>query len=329
MRHFATIIALLLTTTVVGTVGIHYTAEKPWFEAAYLALITLTTLGSRDVPAPGDTDAMVFIMAYLVSGLGIFSYGAFQLGQYIVNAQLRGAWEQRRMQKNIAALEDHFIVCGQGRMGRSICEHLQSRNRPFVVLDSDGERLEKVARLEGWPYIVGDATDDETLRAAGIDRARALAAALPSDADNLFVVMSARLLSQDVNIVARASDENSIIKLERAGATRVISPIHSAGVKMARFLLSPRVEEFLEITDERGGNLELVEIKVTDDSPYAGQKIIDTDLRSRGMLVVGMRKAAGTIVMAPGAHAEIEMGDSLFVFGTTHVLHAVTEAANS
>lgn len=325
MRQLATIVGLLLGTTIVGTVGIHLTAEKSWFESAYLAVITLTTLGSRDVPEPGDVDAMLFIMAYLVCGLGIFSYGAFQLGQYIVNAQLRGAWEQRRMQKNIAALKDHFIVCGQGRMGRSICEQLQARRRPFVVVEREAARLEQVARIEGWAYVPGDATDDEVLKAAGIDRAAALATALPSDADNLFVVMSARLLAPHINIVARASDENSIIKLQRAGASRVISPIHSAGVKMARFMLSPRVEEFLEITDERGGDMELVEIKVTDDSPYAGQKISDTDLRSRGMLVVGLRRANGTPVMAPGAGTRIEPGDCLFVFGNTQAVDTVVD----
>lgn len=325
MRQLATIVALLLGVTGIGTVGIHFTADRPWLESAYLAVITLTTLGSRDIPAPGDVDAMLFVMAYLVCGLGIFSYGAFQLGQYIVNAQLRGAWEQRRMQKHIGALRDHFIVCGQGRMGRSICEQLQARSRPFVVVERDASRLEQGARIEGWSYVAGDATDDEVLRAAGIDRAAALATALPTDADNLFVVMSARLLAPQINIVARASDENSIVKLQRAGASRVISPIHSAGVKMARFMLSPRVEEFLEITDERGGNMELVEIKVTPDSPYASQKIANTDLRSRGMLVVGLIRGNGTPIMAPAANTDIEIGDSLFVFGNTQAVDTVVE----
>jgi voltage-gated potassium channel len=325
LRKLATIIGLLVLILCVGTVGIHYTAEKPWLEAAYLAVITLTTVGSRDVPPPGDTAAMLFIMAYLICGLGIFSYAATQLGQSILRAQLREAWEQRRMQKSIAALKHHFIVCGQGRMGRSIGEHLQTRGRPFVVIDNDLARLEQVAKTRGWFWLHGDATSDETLRAAGIDRAEALATALPSDADNLFVTMSARLLNPQVSIVARASDEGAIVKLQRAGATRVISPIHSAGVKMARFMLSPRVEEFLEITDEHGADLELVEINVPADSPYAGQRISETDLRTKGMIVVGLRKPSGSAIMAPAPGTKIEAGDSLFVFGTTPQVDRVVE----
>lgn len=325
LQNLLAIVALLLLIMVIGTVGIHFTADKPWFESAYLAIITLTTLGSRDVPDPHDTGAMLFIMAYLLSGLGIFSYGAFQLGQYIVNAQVRGVWEQRRMRNAISKLERHFIVCGQGRMGRSIGEYLHARGRPFVVIDCDLPKLEQLAQPQGWFYLHGDATDDDTLRSAGIERAESLATALPSDADNLYVTMSARLLAPKISIVARASDEGAIVKLQRAGATRVISPIHSAGVKMARFMLSPRVEEFLEVTDEHGADLELVEISVDSASPYAGQRLNETDLRSRGMIVVGIRRPNGAAIMAPAASTKIEAGDSLFVFGSTPLVNRVVE----
>jgi voltage-gated potassium channel len=182
-----------------------------------------------------------------------------------------------------------------------------------------------MARDHGWLYIHGDATDDAVLRAAGIERAESLATALPTDADNLYVTMSARLLAPQISIVARASEEGAIVKLQRAGATRVISPIHNAGVKMARFMLSPRVEEFLEITDEHGSNLELVEISVAADSPYAGQRIIDTDLRSRGMIVVGLRRPDGAALMAPDPHTRVEPGSSLFVFGSTPLVTRVVE----
>ncbi|MFV0446806.1 MAG: potassium channel family protein [Planctomycetaceae bacterium] len=328
LRRLLTIAGLLLLTTAIGTLGIHFTADHPWFDSAYLAVITLTTLGSQNVPAPGDVDAMLFIMVYLVCGLGIFSYGAFQLGQMIVNAQLRGVWEQRRMQKSIAGLEHHFIVCGQGRMGRSIGEHLQARGKSFVVIDSELSRLEQMAQSEGWLYLHGDATDDGILKVAGIERAESLATALPTDADNLYVTMSARLLAPKLSIVARASDDAAIVKLQRAGATRVISPIHSAGIKMARYMLSPRVEEFLEITDEHGNDLELVEISVAQDSTYAGQRLMETDLRARGMIVVGIRRSNGTTIMAPDANTRISPGDSLFVFGNTPQVDRVVEQSD-
>lgn len=325
MRRLATILGLLLALTAVGAVGIHGTTGRPWLESAYLAVITLTTLGSRDVPEQGETGAMLFIMAYLLGGLGIVSYGAFQLGQNIVNAQFRGVWEQRRMHKAIAALSEHYVVCGQGRMGRAICEFLAQRRRPFVVIERDKERLDHVARPRGWLYVEGDATSDEVLRAAGIERAAALATALPTDADNVYVVMSAHLLAPQLYIVARASDDSAVVKLQRAGATRIISPIRAAGVKMARFMLTPNIEDFLDITDEHGSDLELVELEVSPESPYVGKMLAETDLRSRNLLVVGLRRRAGTSIMAPAPTTRVEAGDALFVFGRRETVNAIVE----
>lgn len=325
MKQLLTIAGMLLATTVVGTVGIHITAEKTWLESAYLAVITLTTLGSRDVPADGDMDAMLFVMAYLICGLGIFSYGAFQLGQSIVNAQLRGAWELRRMQRTIAKLDGHYIVCGLGRMGRAICEHLQSRQTPFVVIDRDETLLKRASESHGWLFVPGDATADRILVAAGIERATALATALSSDADNLFVVLSAHLLAPKLNIIARASDEGASVKMQRAGATRVISPIQSAGVKMARLMLSPRIEEFLEVADPLGGELELVEIQVHERGPYAGHRISETDLRTRGLLVAGIRRSAGDMQIAPPHETTMQTGDVLFVFGRKSAIGAILD----
>ena len=329
MRQLVIILGLLLLTALVGMIGIHYTTDRPWFESLYLAVITLTTVGSENVPPPGNRLAMLFVMIYLACGLGIFSYGAFQLGQFLVNAHLRGAWEQRRMHSSIAHLSAHFVVCGQGRMGQSICEQLQDRGKPFVVIERDAARLEQVAHKRGWLFIVGDATNDEVLRSAGVERAAALATSLATDADNLYVTMSAHMLAPRLNIIARASDDAAILKLQRAGATRVISPIHSAGVRMARMMLNPQVEEFLEIADDRGAGLELVEIEVGPESTYVNQRLADTDLRTRGCMVVGMRRLGGKSIAAPSAQTRIEAGDSLFVFGPAAVVNAVVDRSSS
>lgn len=321
MKRLIVIVAMLASLTCIGTMGFHFTTDKSWLESAYMAVITLTTVGSRD---GGQTPAaMVFTMFFIVGGLSIFTYSAFQLGQFVVNAEIRRMLERRRMEREIRKLEDHYIVCGMGRMGTTICEFLTQRRKPFVVIDTDNEHVEQVCLESGWHAISGDATDDAVLKTAGIERARGLATVLPTDADNVYVVLTARMFSAKLQIVARASEPKAIGKLERAGATRVISPFSSGAVKMARFMLSPSVEDFLEITDSGGSELELADIQIDSDSPYVGRKLMDTDLRDKGVMIIGIRRANGERLLPPTGTAVIEAGDSLFAFGSSEAVNAM------
>jgi voltage-gated potassium channel len=224
--------------------------------------------------------------------------------------------ERRRMQKSIEKLQDHYIVCGHGRMGSTICRYLDDRGRPFIVVDVDEALLTAQCEPRGWLYVVGDATDDEVLLRAGIDRAKALAAVLPTDADNVYVVLSARMLASDLQIIARAGDEKAALKMQRAGATRIVSPFSTGAVKMARFMLSPNIEDFLEIADARGNELELADVQIGEDSPLVGMTLSETDLRARGVMVIGIRRANGERLMPPPGSARIEAGDCLFAFGS-------------
>ncbi|MBT5018402.1 potassium channel protein [Planctomicrobium sp.] len=323
MRKFILITVLLLGITLFGTVGIHTLTDSNWLESAYLAIITLTTVGSRDVP---DTQAgMIFVMVYLVSGVGVFTYSVFQLGQLIVNADIRLMLEKRRMDRELSGLKNHYIVCGLGRMGILICEYLTNRKQPFVVIDHNEELLISLCKDRQWFGVHGDATDDEVLTKAGIDRAQSLATVLPTDADNVYVVLSARLLSSSLQIVARAGEASAIQKLQRAGATRVISPFSSGAMKMARFMLNPSIEDFLEITDESGSDLELAEIQIQTDSQYIGKPLAKTDLREQGIMVIGIRRTSGKHIIAPEGTAIIEPGDSLFAFGNANSVNALAE----
>jgi voltage-gated potassium channel len=254
-------------------------------------------------------------------GIGIFTYCVSQLGQLLVNMQLRGYWERRAMDHAIRTLKDHYVVCGFGRMGTTICHYLHSRRKPFVVIDTDGDRVAPICRENGWLHLVGDATDDEVLLMAGILEARALTTVLPTDADNVYVVLSARLLNERLQIVARATDEKAVDKLERAGATRVVSPFSSGAMKMARFMLNPSVEDFFEITDDHGSQLELADIQISANSPCVGKRLMDTDLRERGVMVVGIRRANGERLMPPPGTSVIEPGDCLFAFGSSQAVN--------
>jgi len=325
MRRILTMIALLLSITLVGTLGFRLIEGARWIDCLYMTVITLATVGFEHTIEPSDA-GKVFIILLLVFGLGTFTYSALLIGQWIVNVEVRSLWERRRMEKTISHLRNHYIVCGCGRMGATICAYLSKRNEPFVVIDHDEEVLRTICTQTGWLWLVGDATDDEVLTRAGISRARSLASVLPTDADNLYVTLSARLLGPDLQIVARASDEAAVDKLQRAGATRVVSPFSSGAVRMARFMLHPSIEDFLEITDHHGSDLELADIQILAESPYVGSRLLDTDLRERGLMVIGIRRTSGESLMPPSGTAVIQEGDSLFVFGRAEAVNTLIAA---
>ena len=172
MRTMLTTVGPLMALTLFGTLGFRITTDSSWLESVYLAVVTLTTVGSRD--AATNTPSTVFVIVYLVTGLGIFTFSAFEFGSWVVSAEFHKVLERRRMQNRIGSLENHSIVCGQGRMGLAICEYLAERGRSIVVIDHDEDRISHVCQEHGWPYIIGDATDDDVLKSAGIDRAPAM-----------------------------------------------------------------------------------------------------------------------------------------------------------
>ena len=307
---------LLTSVLAVGVVGLRWVTGADWFDCLYLAVITLTTVGYGEVIELG-TPGRMFLIVYLIMSFGVFTYSAFQIGHWLMNAEFQRLLEKRRMERALRELNDHYIVCGQGRMGTTICRHLEQHGKKFVVVDSAEERLRATAAPQGWLFIVGDATDDGVLKHAGIERAKSLAAVLPTDADNIYVVLSARLLSSKLEIIARASSDKAVSKMERAGADRVVSPYSTGAVKMAKFMLNPNVEDFLEVADHKGNNFELADIEISADSPYVGQTLAQTKLRESGVIVVGIRRANGERLLPPAATDVIRAGDCLFAFGSS------------
>ncbi len=318
MRRLLFSLSLLLSFTVIGMVGFRIAEGWDWLQCLYESVIIMTTVGlSATKQAELRDVTKAFIIVYLILGIGVFIYCASQLGQYLVNLQLSGLLERRKMDRMIERMSGHYVICGFGRMGKEICRYLESRRKPFVIIDHDVTQLETECRERNWPYLSGDATDDAMLVKAGIHRAKSLATVLPTDADNVYVVLTARLLNDKLQIIARASDEKAIDKLQRAGASRVVSPFTSGAVKIARFMLNPSIEDFLEVTDDRGSQLELADVMISANSPYVGKQLIETDLRERGIMVIGIRRANGERLMPPPGSAEIRVGDSLFAFGSS------------
>lgn len=299
-----------------------------FFDSLYMAVITLTTVGYHEVHELSSA-GRVLVMVYLVVGLGVFLYSVSQIGESLLRVQIGDLLGRKRMSSTIQALERHVVVCGFGRMGRSLCRQLASDDQhEFVVIDRDADAI-AMARDCGYHALVGDATDDDLLRDAGIERASGLAVVLPSDADNLFVVMSARLLRPDVQIIARATSEPTAAKLSRAGADRVVSLYETGATKMVQLLTNAQLVDFMQILTRRGSRLEVAEFTVPDDAPYCGKLLCETGLRSLGILVVGHQKPGGEVVIPPSSEARIEAGDSLITFGDANVVERLVAGETS
>lgn len=319
MRDSKWVFVTLGVLLAIGTVGFRVFAggDGGWVYAFYLTVISLTTVG-YGIDAELDASGQLFVSLYLLCGLGLFTYAVRQAGEAIVVSRLLRPSGRRSMRKAIEHLEDHFIICGGGRMGTAIAEQLAARGRPFVIVEADPDVVDAFCDESKWLGLVGDATDDEVLTKAGLHRAKGLTTTLPTDADNVYVVLSARMLCPDVPIVARATDAGAGEKLKRAGATRIVSPVASGATRMARLLTNPGVDSLLEIAHANGTDIELTEHEVGDACPELIDKRLDeTGLRKKGTMVLAIIRADGAPQIPPEGSAILRRGDVLVSLSAT------------
>lgn len=313
----ATARALLVVFVLVigGTLG--YVAVERWsfFDSLYMAVITLTSVGYGEVH-PLTTQGRVFTMGLLLTGVFSLFFAATAAIRSIVDGELTGQLVRDRMEKKLQSLTDHIIICGYGRMGRLVAHEFTQQAIPFVVIERD-DHLFADFKADHGVALAGDATHDETLRRAGIDRAKTLVTLAASDADNLFITMSARLMSDRVFIVARAEDEGAEKKLMKAGASRVISPYMIGGQRVAQAVLRPSVVDFIELaTRSDYMALQIDETAVSKGSILCGQPLRDTGLRQDlGLIVVAIKRPDGRMIFNPAPEAEIIEGDILITLG--------------
>jgi voltage-gated potassium channel len=280
-----------------------------WY-AFQWALDTVATVGT--IPPPRDVGGQVVKVALIVLGVGTLLYALVTVTEFFVAGHLGEVLAHRRMQKMIDSLSDHYIICGFGRVGRQVARDLRAAQAKYVVVDSSPENRE-LATAVGVRFIEGDAAEDEVQRQAGIERARALLACADSDAENIFITLTARELRSDIAIVARAAVEDSEKKLKRAGADRVISPYKSSGTEMARLALHPQITGVVEVDAE----YRMEEIEVSAGCDGVNQTI--GDIRG-GSFIVGLRRADGTFQPQPPADAVLCPGDVVMALGTPRTL---------
>ena len=315
LRQIALLLSALVAALAAGTVAFREVLHESWFQAFYRTVITLTLTGLDSVPS-GD-GARIVSLVLVAAGLTLIGYVGAVIVEAIAGGVVTGALAERRKERTIEQLHDHVIICGYGRVGRRVADECRAAGVSFLVLDFHEDAV-AAAREDGVLMVEGDATHDENLRRAGLERARGLVAASDSDADNLYVVLSARSARPDLTIVARASGADAERKLVLAGADRVVLPYTTAGHMMANLVLKPQVTAFLDVvTTSTGPDLELAEIAVQKTSPAAGRTIRDLRIRHEtGALVVSLRKADGSFDTTPEPDTPIEVGDVLIGVGS-------------
>lgn len=308
---------------VAGTLG-YVALGFPVLDALYQTVTTVSTVGFREVK-PLTGIGQLFTIALILVGVGTVLYTLGVLIEALIEGELLDLFERRRMERKVDHMRDHVIVCGWGRVGKAIARYVGAAAGEVVIVERNEERLEGT----NVPFVMGDATDDAVLQAAGIHRARALVAALDTDADNLYVTLSAKTLNPGIFVVSRARAAASEEKILRGGADRVVNPQDIGGARMAAFVLQPHVTEFLDVVmHNRALEFRLEQVDVPPGSPLAGRTLREAHIRDKtGALVLAMRHSDGTFTTNPTPETQIVGGEVLIAIGTQAQLDALLEAA--
>ena len=327
VRKILIIAATFILLVLVGTFGYMFFENTGFWMGMYLTIITVFTVGYGDI-VPIHPSGRIFTVLLVISSVSFVFYTFTKITETMIEGELRGLYKRRRMNKEIARLRDHYIVCGFGRIGKEICKILKEHQRPFLVIEKDEEEIGALEEM-GYLRLQGDGAADEILQAAGIDRAKGLVSVVASDADNLFITLTARGLNPNLYIMARSSGGHGVqTKLKRAGATKVISPYSIGARRMAHLIVRPTVADFIDLT-MRAGELDLMmeELLVSPTSHLNGKNLIESEIRKKyDVIVVAIKRQDGTMLFNPKPDSIILSGDILIVLGATdHILGLAKE----
>jgi len=326
LRNLRLIGIALATLTLIGMAGFHFIEGWPWFDGFYMVVTTFTTIGYQETH-PLSHAGRVFNLALILAGVSLVFLGIGSLTQALLEFELRDFFGRRKMERGIDRLNEHYIICGAGRVGRSAARELARRPAPFVIIEQNETKAARFSAGE-WLILVGDATQEQTLRQAHIERARGLVAATTTDATNLYIVLTARGLNPRLKIIARASEDDAEKHLLTAGADSVVSPYHFAGQRIAQSFLRPHVVSFLDTaTTHLGIDLEIGEIQVHQGSIFSGKTIETSRIRQdRGVIILAIKREQG-MHFNPASEDRIEAGDYLIAMGEPSQLRQLEQMA--
>lgn len=316
-----------LMLILIGTLGYHWLEEMDMVDSLYMTVITISTVGFGEVRELSHLGRM-FTIGLILGGGIIVAYSLSASAEFLMSGEWRRILERRRHSRMLSDLSDHVIVCGFGRVGRRVSIELKQEDVPFIIVDTDAERVEHAWEL-GYVAVVGNAANEQMLHEAGIEKARALMAAVSSDAENVFIILTARSLNADLQIIARANYEDSEPKMIRAGADRTIVPYTISGKRMVTMLMRPGVADFLDEVAHVGGmELLLEQIHVMPNSLLANKTIAEMSVRSSmGITILACRHTDGRFENHPGPETLIEPDGILLVLGTRDQLRDMKKFA--
>lgn len=320
------IFVALLTLVLIGTTGFHYLEGWTWFDSFYMVLTTVSTIGYGEIH-PLSHAGRVFNAFIIVAGVALVLLFFGGAAQALLEFELQSVFGRRRMDREISRLSDHFILCGAGRVGRSVARELARKPLPFVIIDSDEAKLARYSD-QGWLTLLGDATHAATLRQAHIERARGLVASTTTDATNIYIILTARSLNPNLNIIARASEENAEQHLLTAGANHVVSPYNFAGYRIAQTFMRPHVVDFFDTAMGRELPLEIEEVQVQPGSRVVGQTLEGSRIRQElGVIVLAIKGEGSRMRFNPAPDEVIHEGDHLIAMGEPDGLRRLEQSA--
>ena len=319
---------LLVTIIFMGTVG--YAILEKWslFEGLYMTVITIATVGFHEVHSLSN-NGKIFTIFIIFAGIGIGGYAIGNIASFLIGGEARSIFMEGILEKKLAKLKDHIIVLGYGKFGREVVHEIARKKVQMIIIEQDEDRIEQ-ASSEGFQVIHGDGTNETLLEKVGVLRAKGLVAAMSSEADNVFAVLTARVLNPNLTIVSRGEEEESEKKLLRAGANRVILAYRSGGRRMAAVVLQPAILDFLDVIFSGDDlSLELMEIHIKKGSPLVGKKLKDSDIRNEtgGALVVGIKSGGGKIIPNPLGNTLLHEEDVLVAMGSPEHLASLEKLA--
>lgn len=322
-RYAARGTALLLAVLCFGTIGYMTIENWRFLDALYMTVITITTVGFKEI-RPVSEAGQIFTILLIFFGIGIVAYSLGLVARTMVVFQMRELLGRRKLGLIKKTLKEHYIVCGYGRIGKTICRELIANNIPVLVIDASEDMKSPFEEL-GIPYIIDDATSEDVLMEAHIDRAKGLITVVSSDADNLFITMTARGLNPDLFILTRTEEEQNQKKFLRAGADRAFLPYLIGGRKMADTIVKPAVSDFLDLTvHDQGIELKMEELAVRENSGLAGVNLVESGIRQDlNIIIVAIRKGDGNMTFNPSSSTKIEAGDTLIALGNIKDLEAL------
>ncbi|MCS7215674.1 MAG: potassium channel protein [Thermodesulfovibrio sp.] len=317
-KKFVFVSLLLFGILLFGTIGYMIIEDMNFLDSLYMTVITLATVGYREVKELND-NGKIFTIILILTGFGVFTYALTVGAKILIEGEIKEVFKQRTMKKKVQGLSGHYVICGYGRMGSIIVKELKANKIPIVIIEKNRFILPEE---EDFIYVEGDATHDDVLKMAGIERAAGLITVLPSDAENLYVVLSARELNPNLFIVARAVDKEAEPKLKRAGANKVVSPYLIGGLRIAHTVLRPTVVDFLEFaTRSEHIEIQIEEIEVSPKSTLIGKSIAQSGIgRDIGVIILGIKRSDGRMKFNPNSQTLIKEGDTLIVIGQTDKL---------